>query len=179
MVHSLFEVFTQMPFIQVGIAWPTSLAVPILLMLLYFLHTTVPIWLPKYSLVYLFVCFSILKRKRHVTWAFILFTIELPMTLSVLEHRRVYINNCWMNDQMDICVNTTTVTTCRLESQWFHVKDKMKQYEVLQLRWAAFSDLWATSSFLRLPPFLVSLTFFSYFLAHFFSFASLELPSPS
>lgn len=83
---SLFKVVTQMPFNQAGLSWPTSLAIPILLILLYFLPGTVTIWHSIHSLAYSFVCFSLLKCKSHESWAFVLFTIEFLVTISVLEH---------------------------------------------------------------------------------------------
>lgn len=82
----LFPVFTQMPFNQAGLSWPTSLAILILLILLYFLPSTVTIWHSTHSLVYLFVCFSLLKCKSHKIQAFVLFTTEFLVTASVLEH---------------------------------------------------------------------------------------------
>lgn len=81
-----FKVFTQRQFNQAGLSWPTSLAIPILLILLYFFPSTETIWHGMHLLVYSFVSFSLLTCKSQESRAFILFTTEFLLTTSVLEH---------------------------------------------------------------------------------------------
>lgn len=58
-----------------------------------------------------------------------------------------------MNDGVDLWMNVTIDANKRLESQWLHVNDTIKQYTGLP-RQAVLSDPSTTSLFLRFSLFL-------------------------